>query len=365
MPRFIWCLPVFLLVFISGSLVAQRTGKQYTVVIDAGHGGHDPGAIGIKGQEKKINLAVALKLGKLLQSSRKDVKVVYTRDKDFFVELYRRAAIANESKADFFISIHCNANKNHALKGAETYVMGLHKSKANLNIAKLENAAILLESDYQSTYNGFDPNSDESYIVFSLNQNSNLDKSTDFAAAVQKQMAERVGMNDRGVRQAGFLVLYKTTMPSILVETGYLSNPDEEKFLLSERGQDFIASAICKAFIDITGPDVTDPSDTSGAGHATPSPDYNESGKLSYRVQIASENTERGVDYPKFSRFPEVKMYRHGGKFKYTVGNEQNLEAANRLLREVKKKGIKDAFIVIFRNNERIPQHEADSLLKK
>jgi N-acetylmuramoyl-L-alanine amidase len=366
MPRFIWCLPVFFLVIMYGSLFAQRTAKQFTVVIDAGHGGHDPGALGLKGQEKKINLAVALKLGKLIRSSRRDVKVVYTRDKDVFVELYRRAAIANESKADFFISIHCNANKNHALKGAETYVMGLHKSKANLNIAKLENAAILLESDYQSTYNGFDPNSDESYIVFSLNQNSNLDKSTDFAAAVQKQMAARVGMNDRGVRQAGFLVLYKTTMPSILVETGYLSNPDEEKFLLSERGQDFIASAICKAFIEVTGPEINPDTPTvTGEGLEAESPDKNEPGRLSYRVQIASENTERAAGYPKFSQFPEVKMYKHGGKFKYTVGNEPNLEAANLLLREVKKKGIKDAFIVIFRNNERIPQHEADSLLKK
>jgi N-acetylmuramoyl-L-alanine amidase len=366
MPRFIWCLPVFFFLFISGSLVAQRTAKQYTVVIDAGHGGHDPGAIGLKAKEKNINLAVALKLGKLIRASRKDVKVVYTRDKDFFVELYRRAGIANEARADFFISIHCNANKNHALKGAETYVMGLHKSKANLDIAKLENAAILLESDYQSTYNGFDPNSDESYIVFSLNQNSNLDRSTDFAAAVQKQMAERVGMNDRGVRQAGFLVLYKTTMPSILVETGYLSNPDEEKFLLSERGQDFIASAICKAFIEIAGPEINpDIPAASGSGNVAESADNNESGKLSYRVQIASENTERGADYPKFSHFPEVKMYRHGGKFKYTVGDEPNLEAANRMLVEVKKKGIRDAFIVIFRNNERIPQHEADSLLKK
>ena len=382
MPRFFWCLPVFLFVILSVSLNAQRQGKIHTVVIDAGHGGHDPGALGQRSREKNINLAIALKLGQLIQASMKDVRVIYTRDKDYFVELYRRAGMANESKADLFISIHCNANNNHMLRGAETYVMGLHKSQANLNIAKLENAAILLESDYQASYNGFDPNSDESYIIFSLNQNLNLDKSTDFAAMIQEQMEERVGMNNRGVRQAGFLVLYKTTMPSVLVETGYLSNPDEEIFLMSVKGQEYIASAIFRAFKEIAGANIT----SDNSGKPEPKPDFPHDGtnkivqknedtipvqtiektdKLLYRVQIATETRDIGVNAAKFSRFSGVKMYRHGGMFKYTVGNEADLAAALGLLTEVKQKGVKDAFIVIFRNEERIPQAEADRLLRK
>jgi N-acetylmuramoyl-L-alanine amidase len=400
MLRLIWCLPVLFCMMLPGSLIAQRPAPVRTVVIDAGHGGHDPGAIGLKGKEKNVNLAIALKLGKLIQSSMKDVRVIYTRNKDNFVELYRRAGIANESKADLFISIHCNANKNHALKGAETYVMGLHKSQANLNIAKLENAAILLESDYQSTYNGFDPNSDESYIIFSLNQNSNLERSTDFAAAIQDQMVERVGMNNRGVRQAGFLVLYKTTMPSVLVETGYLSNPDEEVFLLSAKGQDYIASAIYRAFKDYLDvnpvavkpdvaakqPESVKPSKDTGniqsdttpvaaksseknvppEKQGSPKPQkVQTSDKISFRVQISAESRELAANNPKFARFTSVQMYRHGGMFKYTVGNETDLDGALRLLSAVKEKGVKDAFIVIFRNNERIPQPEADRLMRK
>ncbi|MCX6305847.1 MAG: N-acetylmuramoyl-L-alanine amidase [Bacteroidetes bacterium] len=390
------------MVILSGPLNAQRPGNIHTVVIDAGHGGHDPGALGQQSREKNINLAIALKLGKLIRTSLKDVRVIYTRDQDYFVELYRRAGIANESKADLFISIHCNANKNHGLKGAETYVMGLHKSQANLNIAKLENAAILLESDYQSSYNGFDPNSDESYIIFSLNQNLNLDKSTDFAAAIQQQMEARTGMNNRGVRQAGFLVLYKTTMPSVLVETGYLSNPDEEKFLISDKGQEYIAGAIYKAFKEIAGidliagktgepgkkPDFSHPEKPAGTDsehidtapvhaaeaknivvatkNAPPDPRVaGPSGKLSYRVQIAAETKELRPDAPKFSRFKDVRMYKHGGMYKYTVGDEADLAAVLRLLAAVREKGARDAFVVIFRNGERIPQAEADKLMRK
>ena len=401
MPRFIWCFPILFFIIPCCSLFAQRSGYTYTVVIDAGHGGHDPGALGQQSREKNINLAIALKLGKLIRASLKDVRVIYTRDKDYFVELYRRAGLANESKADLFISIHCNANKNHTLKGAETYIMGLHKSEANLNIAKLENAAILLESDYQSTYNGFDPNSDESYIIFSLNQNTNLDKSTDFAAAIQEQLEARVGLNNRGVRQAGFLVLYKTTMPSVLVETGYLSNPDEERFLMSDKGQDFIAAAIYRAFKEIAGVDSISATPTGAAkisdlthqeitetenkkSDTTPvvkdgaknkpqaSKNSNQkpqhvdpSGKLSYRVQIAAETKKLRTDAPKFSRFKDVRMYQHGGMYKYTVGNEADLATALRLLAEVKENGVRDAFVVIFRNDERIPQAEADRLMRK
>jgi len=391
MARFIWLLPVFIFMVMPCVLDAQQQSAIRTVVIDAGHGGHDPGAIGKLAREKNINLAIALKLGNLIQRNMKDVRVIYTRDRDYFVELYRRAEIANEKKADLFISIHCNANDNHSLKGAETYVMGLHKSQANLEVAKFENASILLESNYQSTYNGFDPNADESYIVFSLNQNSNLEQSTDFAAGIQDQMEERVGMNNRGVRQAGFMVLYKTTMPSVLVEVGYLSNVAEEKFLVSDKGQEYIASAIFRALKNLRtsavnpsetrAPEVKsyiparetitaklyvdDPVVAQPPKDRTKPQETSKRGELSFRVQIAVTTHDIGVNSPEFSRFSQVMVYRHGGMYKYTVGDESSLHEVQKLLDQVRAKGIKDAFIVIFRNGERIPQDEANRILGK
>jgi N-acetylmuramoyl-L-alanine amidase len=235
-------------VLLSFTLFSQEKTVIRKIVIDAGHGGKDPGTIGRKTQEKEIALAIALKLGKQIQNSFEDVKVIYTRETDVFIELYQRAEIANKNKADLFISIHCNANPSHSFQGTETYVMGLHKSQQNLEISRLENASILMEPDYLVNYNGFDPNSAESYITFSLFQNAFLNQSMEFASLVQGELKGRAGMGDRGVRQAGFLVLYKTTMPSVLIETGFLSNPVEESFLLSNSGQAHIADAICRAF---------------------------------------------------------------------------------------------------------------------
>jgi N-acetylmuramoyl-L-alanine amidase len=239
---------VILSVFSEKKGFTQEKTSISKVVIDAGHGGKDPGTIGKKAQEKNIALQIALKLSEDIRNQCKGVTVILTRTTDEFIELHERAEIANRCKADLFISIHCNSNPKHTFHGAETYVMGLHRTEANLDVAKKENAAILMEPNYSSLYNGFDPNSDESYITFTLFQNAYLDQSTRFASFVQDEMKDRVGMDDRGVRQAGFLVLYKTTMPSVLVETGFLSNPEEEKFLMSEKGQQYIASAICRAF---------------------------------------------------------------------------------------------------------------------
>lgn len=247
-----WFTLIFLIlslsILVEKNVFSQEKAVITKVVIDAGHGGKDPGTIGKRSQEKNITLKIALKLSEEISSKCKDVTVILTRTTDEFIELYERAEIANRSKADLFISIHCNANPKNTFQGAETYIMGLHRTEANLEIAKKENAAILMEPDYSTNYNGFDPNSDESYITFTLFQNAFLEQSTRFASFVQDEMKDRVGMNDRGVRQAGFLVLYKTTMPSVLIETGFLSNPEEEKFLISEKGQQYIASAICRAF---------------------------------------------------------------------------------------------------------------------
>ena len=230
--------------------LALAQTKQYIVVIDAGHGGHDPGAIGKISREKNINLSVALKLGKMIQTNCSDTKVIYTREKDVFVPLARRAEIANEAKADLFISIHTNSlGGNRKVKGASTWTLGLAKSDANLEVAKRENAVILYEDDYQTRYAGFNPNSSESYIIFEFMQDKYMSQSVHLASLVQKEFKQTAQRADRGVHQAGFLVLKASAMPSILVELGFISTPEEERYLNTESGRNALAKSIYRAFI--------------------------------------------------------------------------------------------------------------------
>ncbi|MFN7300661.1 MAG: N-acetylmuramoyl-L-alanine amidase family protein [Bacteroidia bacterium] len=220
------------------------------IVIDAGHGGKDPGCNGA-GEiwEKQVTLNVALKLGKMLQDSLKDVKVLYTRKTDVFVELWQRPELANKNNADLFISIHCNSNANTQAAGSETYLMGLHKSEGNLSVAKRENAAITLETNYQNNanYGGFDPNSPEGHIIFSLVQNAYMETSSGFAAKVEQHIAKTGKIKSRGVKQAGFLVLWRTAMPSVLVELGFLTNPSDRAVLKTSDGQQIVSKAIFNA----------------------------------------------------------------------------------------------------------------------
>lgn len=221
-----------------------------TVVIDAGHGGKDPGTIGAsKTYEKDVALAVALKLGEDIKKNYPDVNVIYTRTKDVFIELHERAEIANKNKADLFIAIHCNASPNTQVYGSSTYVLGLHRTEANLEVAKRENAVILLEDDRDKNYE-FDPNSPEGHIIMIMKQNAFLDQSIALASKTENYLEDYGKRKSLGVKQAGFYVLYKTTMPSILAEIGFLSNPDEEKFLTSAKGQDQVATSLFKAFTE-------------------------------------------------------------------------------------------------------------------
>ncbi len=222
--------------------------KVETIVIDAGHGGHDPGTHGIKALEKDITLNIALKVGKYIQQNIPGVKVIYTRKDDRYLPLDKRADIANKNKADLFISIHANALSRPEVHGTETYVMGPHKADGNMEVAKRENAVILLDNNHEERYEGFDPNSPESYILFSLAQSAFQESSVKLADLVENQFKSRVGRRSLGVKQAGFWVLWRTSMPSVLIEVGYLTNPNEEKYLASEKGQDLIASGIYRAF---------------------------------------------------------------------------------------------------------------------
>ncbi|HHP7240269.1 MAG TPA: N-acetylmuramoyl-L-alanine amidase [Cyclobacteriaceae bacterium] len=227
--------------------------KKYSVkkvVIDAGHGGKDPGASGKISREKHVALSIALKLGDIIKEHLPGVEVMYSRDNDTFIQLHQRSDLANKNGADLFISIHCNANNNKSVYGTETYVMGLHKTQANFEVAKRENAVIELEENSEENYNGFDPSKPESYILFSLYQSAYRQNSLNLAQKVEHQFKNRAGRRSRGVRTAGFLVLWQTSMPSILVETGYLSNPKEEIELNDELNQTYIASGIFRAFRD-------------------------------------------------------------------------------------------------------------------
>ena len=355
---------MFVLTFgLLNQLNAQKGSHITTVVIDAGHGGKDPGAVGKYSKEKNIALAVALKTGKYIEENLPDVKVIYTRNSDRFVELYRRAQIANKANADFFISIHCNANNNSSAYGTETYAMGLHKSNANLNVAMKENAAITFEEDAGTAYEGFDANSPESYIRFTLFQNIFLDQSLDLANKIERQFKERVGRKSRGVHQAGFLVLWRTAMPGVLVELGFLSNPTEEKFLLSEQGQVFMASAIYRAFKAYKSeyekenkPLVVKEIVKEGNPPAEEKEVINE---LDYRVQFYTSPMQLVLSDPRFMNLPDLSYYGHNGMYKYTSGHFSLLDQALKHQGVVREKGFTDAFIVPFLKGERITLKQA------
>ncbi|MBB6612302.1 N-acetylmuramoyl-L-alanine amidase [Pontibacter sp. Tf4] len=233
----------------SNRLEYRKDYKVRTVVIDAGHGGKDNGCNGKFSHEADVALKLALQVGELIEQNLPDVKVVYTRKTDTFVELIDRAGIANKNNADLFISIHLNAGPPAAF-GTETYTMGLHTSKGNLDVAKRENSVILHEDNYKENYGGFDPNSPQSHILFTLHQSAYMDNSLRFAQKVENEFKTRVGRSSRGVKQAGFLVLWKSYMPSVLIECGFLTNATEEKFLNDKTGQSYMASGIYRAFKD-------------------------------------------------------------------------------------------------------------------
>ena len=346
----------FLLLATAEQMIAQKGSKIQTVVIDAGHGGKDPGAIGKNSREKEVALAIALKTGAYISKYLPDVKVIYTRDDDRFIPLHKRAEIANKNSADFFISIHCNANNNTKAYGSETYTMGLHKNDANLNTAMLENAAIMFEDDAEEQYGGFDANSTESYIQFTLFQNNYLDESNLLAYYIQDQFKNRVGRRDRGVHQAGFLVLWRTAMPGVLVELGFISNPSEEKFLNSEEGQSFMASAIYRAFKKYK----LDFEKENELKETTPIVIMES--ELSYRVQFFTFKNLLALSDTRFLGIPDLHVYDHNGLYKYTSGDFETFDEARAHIPELTKKGFEGAFIVAFKSNKRISVTEAREL---
>lgn len=326
--------------------------KIKTVVIDAGHGGKDPGAVGKNTYEKKITLAIALKLGEYISEGYTDVKVIYTRDDDTFIELFRRSEIANENNADLFISVHVNANTNTKATGTSTYVMGLNRAQENIEVARLENKSILIEKDYKDNYEGYDPNSPETEIILNLVQSSYFEKSISLASLIQAQFKDRASRNDRGVKQAGLIVLWNCTMPSVLVETGFITNLDEEKYLMSENGQAIIASAIYRAFKEYkNNAENNEPGNNSENKLKTDN-------EYIFKVQIASSPNKIELKPYNFKGIKSVQYMKDGDKYIYTVGNDTNYEEILKLQKEIQK-NYSDAFIIAFKNGKKISVDQA------
>lgn len=327
-----------------------------TIVIDAGHGGKDSGAIGKSGYyEKKLVLAVALKVGKYIQDNIPNVKVIYTRDSDEFIELHERANIANKNNADLFISIHANSAGSSSAHGTETFVLGLHKTEDNLDVAKRENSVIKYEEDTDKHY-ALDLSSPEGMIHLSMMQKAYLDQSIQLAEKVQSQFTERVKRQDRGVRQAGFVVLYKTTMPSILIELGFLTNADEEKFLKSEEGQDYMASAIFRAIRDYT-----EGMEKLYQEHKAQliqdekiRKEKEAENKPVYKIQLYASKNVADKNAKVYKDFKNVSVEEAtNGVYRYLVNEYFDLEKAKTDLKQFEKIGYKGAYIVAYVNGER------------
>lgn len=374
---------------------AQKDGKTFKVVIDAGHGGKDPGCLGTYSREKDVALDVALKTGKLISENCPNVKVIYTRSTDVFVELYNRAKIANNHHADLFISFHCNANDNHSAHGVETYVMGLSKSEKNLAVARAENSAMLKEEGYKENYAGFNPDSPESAVMFSLYSSAYLNNSILLADKVQKNLVGVTHLLDRGVKQAPYWVLWSVSMPSILIEMGFLSNPTEEKFLTDEQHKKEIADAIYRGFAayytQMTGDRVSIPEpqkqeskndkpETKNDNNAdnpvdnqSDKKDDDETAKIAntpvspdavrFMVQFMAVPDKIALTDKRFKDIPKVNRYYEGGLWKYTAGSESNLQSAKDILASLKSK-YPDAFVIAFKGDQKIPVSEAVKLVK-
>jgi len=401
------------------STAQTAQGSRFKVTIDAGHGGKDSGAPGKKSVEKNIALGIALKTGKYIESLMDDVDVYYTRKTDVFIPLYERAQIANKNKSDLFISIHVNANKKSTPTGTSTYVMGFSRSADNLDLVMQENKAILMEQDYQSKYAGFDPTSPESYIIFNNLQNNNLTQSLEIATAIQDQLRIRAQRKDIGVHQGNLVVLWGCAKPSVLVETGFISNPEEEAFLMTENGQDIIASAIYMAFRgykesvdakmnllsqdaasapvvekkaqEIVGktavqktekdPEVLKPAEEKTKATAetskneinkttlnstsekkvTTSPPISEKLKdttsesgIEFRIQLLASLKSIPLNAKDFKGVKDIKEFQLDGYYKYMSPPVKDYQEALEIRRQLGT-SFRGAFIVAFRNGERVP----------
>ena len=334
---------IFLFLFFSFYSSAQNVKNEFVVVVDAGHGGKDPGNRGNGYFEKNIALNIALNVGEILTKNK--VKVVYTRTKDVFVDLYRRAQIANNANADLFISIHCDAHNSNAY-GAGTFVLGLHANERNFKIAQKENSVIYLEENYEQKYDGFDPNNPESVISLVLMQEEYLDQSIVAANYIQEFFVKDLNRRDRKVKQAGFLVLRNTYMPSVLIEAGFLTNKTEGQYLNSSKGQKEISTAISRAILkylsslDNNLVNLTDPFKFKGKG------------EFLFKVQISASSKSLELKSYNFKGLNNLSKSNNSGLYKYYYGNTNDYSEVKKLLKNAKSKGFNSAFIAVFKEGQ-------------
>lgn len=361
------------MLFFADSVLAQKSVVQ-TIVLDAGHGGKDSGAPGTgryAKTEKHIALDVTLKLGEYIKAAYPEMKIFYTRTKDTFPTLKDRTDLANNSNADLFISIHCDSFTKSTAKGSSSHVMGLRYTEANLRVAQKENSVIYLEDNYEENYDGFDPNSPESIIAFSLSQTTYLDQSILIAQKIQEQFRERVKRTDRGVKQTPLWVTRATNMPSVLVELGFISNPSEEDFLNSEIGQSYMASAIFRAIKDYKNELELSSSNLAltlvlnetkvDSTKLLPKNETTQKGVI-FKVQIKTSLEEKEI--ASVMEF-KVDVFKEKNMFKYTIGNEEQLEKAKEIQKIAVENGYKDAFVIAFLNNKKIGISDAINFQKQ
>lgn len=405
-----------LLLFATPSFSQKKeTSKVKTIVIDPGHGGDKPGAIGKRCKEKDLVLSIAKKFGKLIADNYPDVNIIYTRTTDVDITLADRAHIANRNHADLFISIHANSHKTPGPTGVETFVMGLSQSRANLEVAKAENADILLEEGYKNNadYQGFDPNSPESFIMFAMFQNAYLTKSLNFAQNIQNQYKYNLHTVNRGVKQAELFVIYKTTMPAVLTEVGFISNPEEEKFMMSDEGQALIALSLFNAFaaykqaedgtpcpsipvVDLPGYgqnknnksaepepildtieqkkdtivklpeiDTAVSDDQQEIPEALPAEAKQPQQLIVFKVQFYSDERLLKPGAKELKGITDFDYYQQGGKYRYTCGHVSTVREAVTIQDDIRKKGFKDAFVVAFHNGQRVTLQQARDILEE
>lgn len=378
----------FVTMLLFGILVAATGAgkKTFTLVIDPGHGGHDSGAVGAMSKEKNINLNVALAFGRLVEANCPDVNVIYTRKTDVFIPLGERANIANRNKADLFISVHTNAlPMGRVAMGFEVYTLGMHRAADNLAVAKRENSVISLEKDYRQRYQGFDPNSSESYIMFEFIQDRNMSKSVELAKYIQKEACASAGRNDKGVHQAGFLVLRATSMPSCLIELGFITTPDEERFLNSQDGISRLARGIYNAFAKYKNKHYTSSVVPYVKEESLPEPDRemmaaqtiesktaenvipateevpakeDTAGMPVFKVQILISNKPLSTNNSLFKGITGVESYVEDNYVKYTYGASTDLNKILRVRQHLLEK-FPQAFVIAFKDGEKMDVGQA------
>ena len=363
---------LLLLAFLSAAVAAMAAGsKKFTLVIDAGHGGKDSGALGKYSKEKTINLNVALAFGRYVEQNCPDVKVIYTRKTDVFIPLHERADIANRNKADIFISIHTNAIAGRQqLTGLETYTMGMRRSDEKLSAAMRENEVVLIEDNFQQHYAGFDPRSPESYIIFDMINEANMVESVNLAKKIQKNVCRTASRPDKGVKQDAFLVLRETSMPACLIELGYITTASEETYLNNKKNVDALGRGIYQAFVEYknsksAGNTNTSPGKNTNSSQEPPAakpadtkPAATTGGAIIFKVQFLTSDRKLKADDSRLKGIKDADCYKEGALWKYTVGSSPDYNEILKLRRQVAKT-FPQAFIVAFRDGKRMDLDEA------